>query len=134
LAGAVDWSASMNPNLRFLVVDDMPQMTKIIYSILSDLGWKKVSIATSGAQALKLVSEREFDVILLDNNMPEMEGLEVLERLGKLELANKPKVIMLTADRTLSTVQTAIKHGVSDFIGKPFQPQVLLDKVNKLYP
>lgn len=124
----------MNSDLRFLVVDDMPQMTKIVYSILSDLGWKKISIATSGAQALKLVSGQAFDVILLDNNMPEMEGLEVLERLGKMELAHKPKVIMLTADSILSTVQTAIKHGASDFICKPFQPQVLLDKINKLFP
>lgn len=122
----------MNPSLKFLIVDDMPQMCKIIYSILTDLGWKNITIATSGEKALKLLQEKEFDVMLLDNNMPGMEGLEVLEQLQKLNIAFKPKVMMLTADRKMTTVQAAIKFGVSDFLVKPFKPQTLLEKIQKL--
>ncbi|BBP44449.1 response regulator [Thiosulfativibrio zosterae] len=122
----------MNSSLKFLIVDDMPQMCKIIYSILTDLGWKNITIATSGEKALKLLQEKEFDVMLLDNNMPGMEGLEVLEQLQKLNITTKPKVMMLTADRKMTTVQAAIKLGVSDFLVKPFKPQTLLEKIEKL--
>jgi CheY-like chemotaxis protein len=122
----------MDKSLRFLVVDDMPQMCKIVFSVLTDLGWKNISIATSGTQALKLLETKAFDIMLLDNNMPGMEGVEVLEHMKAITTMTLPKVIMVTADCTASTVQTAIKSGASDFIAKPFKPNVLLDKVNKL--
>jgi two-component system chemotaxis response regulator CheY len=123
----------MNPNLRFLVVDDMPQMCKIIYSLLSELGWKNVTIATSGQAALKMLQNKPFDVVLLDNNMPGMEGLEVLEQSRSLNLDPLPKFIMVTADAKRSVLSTAVMHGASDFITKPFTAQTLLDKVNKLF-
>lgn len=70
----------MNPELKFLVVDDTPQMCKIILSLLSELGWTKVTVVTSGKQAIKLLQKKPFDILLLDNNMPEMDGVEMLAK------------------------------------------------------
>ena len=108
-------------------------MCKIIYSLLSELGWKNVTIATSGQAALKMLQNKPFDVVLLDNNMPGMEGLEVLEQSRSLNLDPLPKFIMVTADAKRSVLSTAVMHGASDFITKPFTAQTLLDKVNKLF-
>jgi two-component system chemotaxis response regulator CheY len=124
----------MNPNLRFLVVDDMPQMCKIIYSILGDLGWKDVTIATSGQAAIKMLQKKPFDIVLLDNNMPGMEGLDVLQQCRDLNIEPMPKFIMVTADAKRSVLTSAVTFGASDFITKPFKAQTLLDKVNRLFP
>jgi two-component system chemotaxis response regulator CheY len=122
----------MTTPIKFLIVDDMPQMCKILFSILSDLGWKDVSVAKSGKQALALIQDNNYTIMLLDNNMPEMEGLEVLSILKSLQLEHSPKVIMVTADNKRSTVETAINAGAADFIVKPFQPQLLDDKINRI--
>lgn len=123
----------MNTELRFLIVDDTPQMCKIILSLLTELGWKKVTVVTSGKQALTLLEKKPFDVVLLDNNMPGMEGTQVLAEMGKLQLASKPKVIMITADCSAAVVQATIASGASDFVCKPFSAQTLLEKVQRLF-
>ena len=124
----------MNADLKFLVVDDTPQMCKIILSLLTELGWTKVTVVTSGKQALKVLEKKPFDVVLMDNNMPEMDGVEVLAEMKKSQLASTPKVIMITADCSAAVVQAAVASGASDFVCKPFSAQTLLAKVQRLLP
>jgi two-component system, chemotaxis family, chemotaxis protein CheY len=124
----------MNPELKFLVVDDTPQMCKIILSLLSELGWTKVTVVTSGKQAIKLLQKKPFDILLLDTNMPEMDGVEMLAEMQQLPLVSEPKVIMITADCSAAVVQAAIAAGASDFVCKPFSAQTLSAKVQRLLP
>lgn len=123
-----------NKDLRFLVVDDMPQMCRIILSSLTGLGWKNISVATSGKDALNILTKKPIDIILLDNNMPGMDGLDFLDEIFLMNLDPKPKIIMVTADASAATVAAAINGGASDFITKPFQPNTLQEKVLRLFP
>jgi CheY-like chemotaxis protein len=81
-----------------------------------------------------MLQKKPFDIVLLDNNMPGMEGLDVLQQCRDLNIEPMPKFIMVTADAKRSVLTSAVTFGASDFITKPFKAQTLLDKVNRLFP
>ncbi|UQB42140.1 response regulator [Thiomicrospira microaerophila] len=123
-----------NTQLSILIVDDTPQMCRLISSLLKGEGYQKVSVLTSPQKALSLLQKRAFDLVLLDNNMPEISGVALLEQLKQIPHLAQTKYIMITADTAASVVQTAIKAGADDFIVKPFSAKTLADKIARLCP
>ncbi|QKI90142.1 response regulator [Thiomicrorhabdus xiamenensis] len=119
--------------LRFLVVDDLPNICTLFSSILHDFGWKNVSVSTSGEKALALLKEKDFDFVLLDINMEGMDGLDVLDQINSLPILFPPHVIMITADASRDSLNKALQKGAADFIVKPFQPAVLQMKIKKIF-
>ena len=116
-----------------LVDDDMANL-RIAGKIMSD-NKIHVSAMKSGAALLRFVKDNRPDLILLDISMPEMDGFETLTRLRELEreedLPEIP-VIFLTADETIDTESRGFEMGVSDFIRKPFNPEVLLKRIDNV--
>jgi len=100
---------------KILVVDDESSIRRTLKDIL-EFEKHKVEMAANGIDALEIFREEEFDVILLDIKMPEMDGMEVLERL--MEIREVP-VIMISGHGTIETAVEAIKKGAYDFIVKP---------------
>ena len=100
---------------RILVVDDESSIRKTLKDIL-EFEKHKVELAPNGADALDLFREDEFDAVLLDIKMPEMDGLEVLEKMMQIREA---PVIMISGHGTIETAVEAIKKGAYDFIVKP---------------
>jgi DNA-binding NtrC family response regulator len=84
----------------------------------------EVAQASSGDEALELLSQRRFDVLLLDILMPGTDGLEVLQRIQ--EAGDAPEVIMLTATKTVKTAVRAMKLGAADYVTKPFDVDELI--------
>jgi two-component system nitrogen regulation response regulator NtrX len=109
--------------LDVLVVDDDPAIRRTLRGVLEDEG-HSVADATDGRQALDLLLQRPFDVVLLDVKMPGMGGLEALDLIR--EQAASTGVIMVSGEGTIPTAVRALKHGAFDFIEKPVDPEHLL--------
>lgn len=108
-----------------LVVDDNLDSTMILRSILETQGFT-VRVANSGAEALALLTREVPQVILLDVMMPEMSGLEVLERIKTTHATSKVPVIMVTAKMQDEDVMTGYQYGADYYITKPCTAKQLL--------
>lgn len=115
---------------NILMVDDNTTNLKVAAAVLQP--FYQLSMAKSGKQALSYLKKNRPDLILLDINMPEMNGYETLEEI-KLnpELSNIP-VIFLTAANDRESEVKALQKGALDFITKPFEEQVMLSRIEKV--
>lgn len=118
---------------RILLVDDDPMILKMGEYILSRHKQYIVSTANSGRACLKLLKDgNEFDLIMLDVEMPIMNGIETLIRIRSDKLLANTPVIFVTADNSKETLVNALKHGVNGYITKPFAPHFFLKKLNEV--
>lgn len=115
---------------RILVVDDEAVLRMLIVDSLEDLGCS-IDEADNGKEALDLLNQKEYHVIVLDYMMPGMTGIEFLEKANKDKL-NGAAVIMLTAKAQEKDQQQAKKAGVDYFMKKPFSPIELCGVVEGL--
>lgn len=100
-----------------LIIDDEKGVGDILKKILSKEGYD-VHAVTRGQDGVKLVREKDVHLVILDIKMPEMDGIEVLQKIH--EIKKDVVVIMLTAYGTLTTAREAMKLGAYDYITKPF--------------
>jgi two-component system, NtrC family, response regulator AtoC len=106
----------MNRKIRVLVVDDDSLLRKLIADQLARAEFDAVP-AAGGREALALLREADYDVVLLDIMMPDLSGLDALREIRRLE--DPPEVVMLTADTSLATGVEAMRHGAYDYLTKP---------------
>ncbi|MCI4454388.1 MAG: chemotaxis response regulator CheY [Thermodesulfobacterium sp.] len=118
---------------RFLIVDDMSTMRKIIRTILAQLGYTNVDEAENGKEALAKLRTGNYQFVLMDWNMPEMDGLETLKAIRADEKLKDIPVIMVTAEAKKENVIAAIQAGANNYIVKPFTPEVLREKIEKVW-
>jgi adenylate cyclase len=112
-----------------LVVDDN-RMNRLMLARGLEQQGHRVAFAEHGRQALEMLAERDFDMILLDIEMPEMNGYQVLERLaGDIHWCDLP-VIMISAVEEIDSVVRCIEMGAEDYLTKPFNPVLLKARVN----
>ena len=113
---------------HLLVVDD-ERTTRLTLSEIFSLRGAIVSIAGSGEEALKLIEQTHFDLIILDIKMPGISGLEVLDSVH----VSSPStiVILLTAHATVDSAIKALRQGAFDYILKPAQPRVIIEVVER---
>lgn len=112
-----------------LVVDDSRTMRLALMRALNQLGFRNITEAANGRQAVELVQTRPFDLMLLDMEMPEMTGMEVLVALkGRRELSGLPIIVISGADQEANAVN-CIELGAEDFLPKPFNPTLLRARV-----
>ena len=118
--------------MKILVVDDDSIILELIKLYLASIDFEDVQLALSGQEALDLVATQEvpFDCILLDINMPQMTGIELLSRLRRLPKYADVAVIMLTALSDRRHVAQAFVAGAWDYIIKPFDPFDLETRVH----
>lgn len=113
-----------------LLVDDEPGNLKLIQMILKQD--YRIAAVTSGKMALTFLERNIPDLILLDINMPEMSGWDTIEKIHAREESRKVPVIFLTGDNDAETESRCFAVGAVDFIGKPFVPQVLIERVRRI--
>ena len=112
-----------------LVVDDDKTNLSLAQRILGPQ--YRIAAAGSGEAALKYLETHRPDLILLDINMPEMDGFEVMEKLRSNIHTESIPVIFLTADALAETEIKCFQMGAMDFVTKPFVPDILLSRVSK---
>jgi two-component system chemotaxis response regulator CheY len=115
--------------LKILLADDSGVMRKIILRALNALEITDVTEAVDGAEALEFFKEETFDLVLSDWNMPNMSGLELVKAIR--ETGSKVPVFMITTESEQSRVLEAIQAGASNYLVKPFEQDVLLDKLQQ---
>ncbi len=116
--------------MKALVVDDSLTIRRIVIKALGLVGITDAHEAADGAEALKATQEQDFDLILLDWNMPKLTGIETLRALR--QAGKKTPVIMVTTEAEKSRVIEAIKTGANDYLIKPFSPDQLAAKVRNI--
>ena len=116
--------------MKFLVVDDSSTMRRIIKNTLSRIGHKDVLEGEDGEQGWQTMQENpDIDVLITDWNMPNMNGLELVQKVRAEEKYADMPIIMVTTEGGKKEVITALKAGVNNYIVKPFTPQVLKEKL-----
>ncbi len=120
--------------MNVLIVDDSSVMRKIVERSLRQAGLElgKVLEANNGAEALALVQENSFDLILSDINMPTMDGLEFVRQLQSVENAKGVPVVMITTEGSESRVVEALSCGARGYIRKPFTAEQVKEHVAPL--
>ena len=116
------------PSYRILVVDDMATNRMLVRTALHNQGYDIVE-AASGEQALEILDHQVFDVILLDVNMPGLDGFEVCRRIRLIKQLSLLPVIMLTSEDDTESVVAGIKAGATDYLIKPFQANELMARL-----
>jgi two-component system, sensor histidine kinase ChiS len=116
---------------KILIVEDEPDVARLIQMVVSVAGYETRSVAT-GFAAIEEIEKNKPHLILLDILMPGMNGYEVCEEVRKKYDHRSIKIVFLTGLGFRGDAQKGIALGADDYVIKPFDPQILLDKVNKL--
>lgn len=116
---------------RVLIADDDPAIVAVVSELLQQSGME-CDVARSGNHALEAVSRHAPDAILLDVNMLDLDGFEVLKRLRANAVTNTIPVLLLTARRDKLDIDLGVASGADDYVVKPFKPWDLAERVNKM--
>ncbi|QKF78186.1 hypothetical protein CP964_06885 [Arcobacter defluvii] len=119
----------MKMESKILIVDDVPKNIQMAMNILKNEG-HKMYYAKSGEMALKLVNEHDFDLILLDIMMPDMNGFTVCSKLKSDEKTKNIPVIFLSGKDSTQDIEQAYESGGLDYVVKPFINIELITKAN----
>jgi len=115
---------------RILVIDDELDMLMLIRMIIEDSTDYEVETTNNPSEGLKMLAERDYDLVITDLKMPGMDGLEVSEELWKIR-PDIP-VIIITAYGSPEAADEALKKGVADFITKPFRKDTMVFTMNRV--
>lgn len=118
---------------KMLTVDDSPSVRKLVEFTLKAKGFQ-VDSAGDGQEALEIIAREKFDAIILDINMPRMNGLEFLQKIRSDDVYASIPVIMLTTEGQDKDKDKAISLGATAYIVKPFKPTQLLSLLEKILP
>lgn len=120
-------------SLKFLVVDDFSTMRRIVRNLLKELGFTHVDEAEDGTAALQKLRSTDFDFVVSDWNMPNMNGLELLKAVRGDDRLKRLPVLMVTAEAKKENIIEAAQAGASGYIVKPFTAAVLEEKLTKIF-
>ena len=122
-----------DPKTKFLVVDDFSTMRRIVKNLLKELGYTNVDEAEDGVMALAKLRADSFDFVVSDWNMPNMDGLTMLQQIRADPALAKLPVLMVTAEAKKENIIAAAQAGASGYVVKPFTAATLDEKLNKIF-
>jgi len=120
-------------SLKFLVVDDFSTMRRIVRNLLKELGFTNVEEAEDGAVALGKLREGAFEFVVSDWNMPNMDGLTLLQNVRADARLKTLPFLMITAEAKKENIIAAAQAGASGYIVKPFTAATLQEKLDKIF-
>ncbi len=121
------------PGASVLVVDDNQMNLEVMEGLLRETGMK-VELADSGKKCIEKVSEKTFDVVLLDQMMPGMNGVETLNTMKEMKVIGDTPVIALTADAIMGAKENYISKGFTDYLSKPVKYEKLEETLKRYLP
>jgi len=124
-----------DPKTKFLIVDDFSTMRRIVRNLLKELGYTNADEAEDGAVALQKLESMpsEYNFVVSDWNMPNMDGLVLLQRIRSSPQLKHLPVLMITAEAKKENIIAAAQAGASGYIVKPFTAATLAEKMDKIF-
>lgn len=117
---------------NILVCDDSVSNVIMLRGLLESEGFQKVFGITDPEQVVPMLEESEFDLLILDIQMPVMDGFVVMDAIEKAELQNNPSILIVTGSKNLDIRNRALRSGAQDFINKPIDPVEVILRVSNL--
>ena len=114
-----------------MTVDDTASMRQMISFTLNSVGYEVIQ-AGDGAEALKLAKDRKVDLVICDVNMPNMDGISLVKSLRTLDTYKFTPILMLTTESQADKRDQGKTAGATGWIVKPFDPQKLVDAINRV--
>lgn len=115
-----------------MIVDDSATMRKIIMRTIrmSGLNFKKTEEANNGVEALEKLNVAPVDIMLVDINMPEMCGTELVKKVREMPACKKMKIVMVSSESSQEIIESIVTDGADGFITKPFTPEKFKEKLS----
>ena len=123
----------VNKNIKILVVDDFPTMRRIIRNLLKELEFVNVDEAEDGAVGLEKLRGGNYGLVVSDWNMPNMDGLAMLQAIRADPIMAKLPVLMVTAEAKKENIIAAAQSGANGYVVKPFTAITLEEKITKIF-
>ncbi|MCE5250682.1 response regulator [bacterium] len=120
------------PDLKILIVDDSPTMRRILVNTVIKAGYSQVKEAEDGKDALAKLLAGDFNLLMTDWNMPNMNGLELTEAVRADPKIKSIPILMVTTRNMKEDIVSAIKSGVNGYIVKPFDAKTLNAKITEI--
>jgi DNA-binding NtrC family response regulator len=114
---------------RILVVDDEPNMLRLLKTILMDKTGYEVTTTNNPLEVSKMLQEAHYDLVITDLKMPLVDGIDLIDIIRGIDTAMP--IIMITAYGTIETAEEAIQKGAYDFITKPFRKETILITIKR---
>lgn len=114
-----------------LIVDDSRIVRKVIRRIIEPLGFT-IHEAEHGLDALRVIADHPIDLVMLDWNMPVMDGLAFITSLRNDTTLSQPKVIFCTTENEFAKIEAAMSAGADEYVMKPFDEAIILGKLEQL--
>ena len=125
-------SAASDP--RFLIVDDLPTMRRVMRALLKEIGFERAEAAGNGALALQMLRTSKFDFVISDIPMPDMDGFELVDAMrADAELKDVP-VLMVAAETREGEVARCRESDAAGYIVRPFTRALLEEKLRQTAP
>jgi len=124
-----------DPKTKFLIVDDFSTMRRIVRNLLKELGYANADEAEDGVVALQKLETMptEYNFVVSDWNMPNMDGLTLLQKIRSSPQLKHLPVLMITAEAKKENIIAAAQAGASGYIVKPFTAATLAEKLEKVF-
>jgi two-component system, chemotaxis family, chemotaxis protein CheY len=121
-------------NIKVLIVDDEKLIQRLVYDVLVELGFRLITIASSGRQAIRLASAQAFDFIISDWRMGDLDGIDLIEYLRTSPDSPNPRIpiILLTGNTEAHYVLRARDAGVNEYLIKPFAADQLVRRIRAI--
>ena len=119
-------------DLKFLIVDDFSTMRRIVRGLLKEMGCNNAEEAEDGTVALNMLKNGNFDFVVSDINMPNMNGFDLLKAIKADDNIKHIPVLMVTAEARKEDIVLAAQTGAAGYIVKPFTKATLEEKVQKI--
>lgn len=116
---------------KVLVVDDSKSILKMVKFVLDDK--YDLYLSNSGSLALDILERKPIDVVLMDVEMPEMDGIETVCKIRKMKNIKGIPVMFFTGSTSKDTVEKCMELGMVDYIVKPYKPDDLIDRLEKFF-
>lgn len=118
--------------MRALIIDDSATMRKIVKDSLSKVGDFDVTEAENCHEGLEKLAVTQFDLVLVDWNMPGMTGIEFTKTVRGTPALAKTPIVMITSNADKEHVLSAVMAGVNDYMAKPFTAEIFAEKISKV--
>lgn len=122
----------MKEQLRILVVDDISSMRRLVAAFLDELGYRGITQAANGTEALTMLHQEAFDLVVTDWSMPRMSGLELLQEIRKDPTLKAIPVLLITGEARRENIVAAARSGANGYVVKPFTITTLGEKIERI--